>query len=316
MAHSQAHSRCLERAGKLADVSAGPDLTGLLQAWSRGDRDALATLAPLVQRELREMARRILAGERRDGRWRPTELVQESYLRLLDWRNVRWQSRAHFFTTTARMMRRVLVDVARARRAAKRGKGIDAVSLDAVEVPAPDRGVDMIALEDALERLAALNERASRVIELRFFGGFTVEETAEALGISVRTVINDWNTARAWLQLVLAGGPHQTAIRSLPAATAMKPEGWDTVSLWLNAWLAADASERERLRIRLTVDRPDLVAEVEALAAASQRQTGFLETPALVLAATELAQEDDRLSEGSMLGPYRVDAFLARGGLR
>ena len=109
-----------------------PDLTGLLKAWSSGDRDALAALAPLVQQELREMARRILADERRDGRWRPTELVQESYLRLLDWRAVHWQNRAHFFATAARMMRRVLVDAARARRAAKRGDGVDAVPLDGI----------------------------------------------------------------------------------------------------------------------------------------------------------------------------------------
>lgn len=188
-------------------MSAAPDLTGLLQAWSRGDRDALALLAPLVQHELREMARRILANERRDGRWQPTELVQESYLRLLDWRKVHWQNRAHFFTTTARVMRRVLVDAARTRRAVKRGEGIDAVPIDLVDVPAPGRCVDVIALEEALGRLASLNERAERVVELRFFGGFTVEETAEALGISVRTVINDWNTARAWLRLELAGGP-------------------------------------------------------------------------------------------------------------
>ena len=195
-------------------MSTGHDLTGLLQAWSRGDPEALAVLAPLVQQELREMARRLLAAERRDGRWRPTELVQESYLRLLDWRNVQWQNRTHFFTTTARMMRRVLVDAARARRAVKRGQGIDAVPLDAIDVPAPNPGVDVIALEEVLDRLAALNERASHVIELRFFGGFTVEETAEALGISVRTVINDWNTARAWLRLELAGG----------ASTARDPE--------------------------------------------------------------------------------------------
>ena len=183
------------------------DLTGLLQAWSRGDRDALATLAALVQHELREMARRILAAERRDGRWQPTELVQESYLRLLDWRKVQWQNRAHFFTTTARMMRRVLVDAARARRAVKRGEGIDAMPIDQVDVPAPANRVEVIAIEEALTRLAALNDRAAQVVELRFFGGFTVEETAEALGISVRTVINDWNTARAWLRLELAGGP-------------------------------------------------------------------------------------------------------------
>lgn len=176
-----------------------PDLTGLLQAWSGGDSDALAALATVVHQELREIARRMLANERRDGCWRPTELVQESYLRLLDWRAVQWQNRAHFFATVARMMRRVLVDAARARRAIKRGHGIDPVPLDGIDVAASAPNVDLIALEAALECLAAVNERASRVIELRFFGGFSVEETAEALGVSVRTVINDWNTARAWL---------------------------------------------------------------------------------------------------------------------
>ena len=186
------------------NVRTEPELTGLLQAWSRGDADALAVLAPLVQQELREMARRILADERRDGRWRPTELVQESYLRLLDWRAVHWQNRAHFFAAAARMMRRVLVDAARARRAIKRGGGIAAVPLDDVEVPAAAPPVDVVALEEALEALARVNARASQIVELRFFGGFSVEETAEALGVSVRTVINDWNTARAWLYRALA----------------------------------------------------------------------------------------------------------------
>ena len=175
------------------------DLTGLLQAWSEGDADALALLVPLVHQELRESARRILLEERRDGRWRPTELVQESYLRLLDWRAVRWQNRSHFFATTARMMRRVLVDAARARRRIKRGEGVDPVPLDEIDVAESARPVDLIALEDALAQLAAVNTRASQVVELRFFGGFTVEETAETLGVSVRTVINDWNAARAWL---------------------------------------------------------------------------------------------------------------------
>jgi RNA polymerase sigma-70 factor, ECF subfamily len=180
-------------------VTKQADLTGLLQAWSEGDHDALAVLAPLVHQELRGLARRILAEERRDGRWRPTELIQESYLRLLDWRAVRWQNRAHFFATTARMMRRVLVDAARARRRVKRGEGIDPIPLDGIDIAASARHADLLALEDALKALADVNARASHVVELRFFGGFTVEETAEALGVSVRTVVNDWNAARAWL---------------------------------------------------------------------------------------------------------------------
>jgi RNA polymerase sigma-70 factor, ECF subfamily len=180
------------------------DVTGLLQAWSGGDAEALDQLAPLVQRELREMARRMLSSERQAVGWQPTDLVQESYVRLLDWHVVHWQNRAHFFATTARMMRRVLVDAARARQAAKRGQGVEGLSLEAVEVAAPAPGVDVVALNDALAELATLDPRPSHVVELRFFGGFSVEETAETLGVSVRTVINDWNTARAWLHHALA----------------------------------------------------------------------------------------------------------------
>ena len=180
------------------------DLTGLLQAWSRGEAEALEQLAPLVHRELRDIARRMLSGERQVEGWQPTDLVQESYVRLLDWRVVRWQNRAHFFATTATMMRRVLVDAARARRAAKRGRGVEASSLEGLDIAAPEPLVDVLALEDALAALAAVDPRPSQVVELRFFGGFTVEETAEALGVSVRTVINDWNTARAWLRHELA----------------------------------------------------------------------------------------------------------------
>lgn len=175
------------------------DLTGLLQAWTRGDAEAFERLAPLVHRELRATARRLLAGERHADSWQPSDLLQESYVRLLDWRAVHWQSRAHFFSTTARMMRRVLVDAARTRRASKRGQDVAAASLDGLDVAAPEPLVDVLALEDALTALSVVYPRPSHVVELRFFGGFTVEETAEALGVSVRTVINDWNTARAWL---------------------------------------------------------------------------------------------------------------------
>jgi RNA polymerase sigma factor (TIGR02999 family) len=187
-------------------VDKDPDLTGLLQAWSKGDPDALAVLATVVHQDLRDIARRILADERRDGRWRPTELVQESYLRLLDWRAVQWQNRAHFFGTVARMMRRVLVDAARARRAVKRGAGAQPVPIHEIDVPATAPNVDILAVEEALEELAKVNPRACQVVELRFFGGFSNEEAAEALEVSVRTVINDWNTARAWLYRALSDG--------------------------------------------------------------------------------------------------------------
>lgn len=179
-------------------------MTGLLQAWSDGDPAALDSLAPLVHRELRQMARQLLSGERQAAGWQPTDLVQESYVRLLDWHAIHWQSRAHFFGTTARIMRRVLVDAARARHAAKRGAGAEALSVEAADVAAPMPTVDVVALNDALAELATLDARPSQVVELRFFGGFSIEETAETLGVSVRTVSNDWNTARAWLRHALA----------------------------------------------------------------------------------------------------------------
>jgi RNA polymerase sigma factor (TIGR02999 family) len=178
-------------------VKPDADLTELLQSWSHGEPQALERLAPLVQSRLREMARRLLAQERLAGDWQPTDLVHELYLRLLDWRVIRWQNRGQFFSTTARLMRRVLVDMARARRAAKRGLGLKPVTLDTGIVVEPP--VDVIAVDEALEALSAIEPRPSQVVELRFFGGFTVEETAEPLGVSARTVINDWNTARAWL---------------------------------------------------------------------------------------------------------------------
>src|SRR5678815_182099 len=144
--------------GRLSVMTNGAaDLTGLLQAWSRGDAEALEQLAPLVHLELRGVARRMLSRERQADGWQPTDLVQESYIRLLDWRVVRWENRAHFFATTARMMRRVLVDAARERRAAKRGHDPSAVPLDGVDLAATSPRLDIVALEDALNELTALD---------------------------------------------------------------------------------------------------------------------------------------------------------------
>jgi RNA polymerase sigma factor (TIGR02999 family) len=186
-------------------MAGGVDITGLLQAWGRGDPEALDALAPVVHHELRQLARRILAGERTGRDWQPTELVNESYLRLLGWRDVAWQSRRQFYAAVARMMRRVLVDVARARGSLKRGGGAIVVPMEGVDPAAPDAGPDLVALEEALVDLAAFAPRPGQVVELRYFGGFSVEETAQVLDVSVRTVINDWNTARAWLHRRLAG---------------------------------------------------------------------------------------------------------------
>ena len=182
------------------------EVTALLERWSAGDRAALDELMPIVWGELRRIARRRLARERAGHTLQTTALVNEAYLRLVDQDRVRWQNRAHFFGVAARMMRRILVDHARARAASKRGSGVVAVPLEQARPPAPVSGVDVLGLDAALLRLSALDPRQGQVVELRFFGGLTVEEVAEVLGIAPITVKRDWRMARAWLFAELAGG--------------------------------------------------------------------------------------------------------------
>ena len=191
--------------------SANGDVTGLLHGWSDGDEHAFERLIPLVYDELHRMALRYLAGERKNATLQPTALVNEVCLRLLGWDQARWQNRGHFFGVSAQMMRRVLVDIARRRRAEIRG-GADAVRvpLDDIDLPACEPDDDLVAIDDALERLAGEDPRKARVVELRFFGGLTVEETAKALEVSPRTVHKDWVFARAWLYRALtAGASHE-----------------------------------------------------------------------------------------------------------
>jgi RNA polymerase sigma factor (TIGR02999 family) len=172
----------------------------LLVAWSGGDREALDMLTPLVEQELHHIAARYMAGERAPHVLQPTALVNEAFLRLVDWKTVRWQNRAHFFGVAAHLMRRILVDFARTRQRAKRGGGGMTVTLsDADAVPSAPRDADLEALDDALQTLERLDPRQSRVVELRFFGGLSLEETAHVLDVSVGTVRRDWSLARAWL---------------------------------------------------------------------------------------------------------------------
>ena len=175
-------------------------VTQLLVEWSHGDQNALERLTPLVYGELRRLARRHLSRERSDHTLQSTALVHEAYLRLVDQRSVQWQNRAHFFGVAAQLIRRILIDHARARQAGKRGAGACLLSLDeALDSPAEGRSLDIVALDDALEQLAKIDPRQSRIVELRFFAGLTVQETAEVLNISTPTVNREWNAAKAWL---------------------------------------------------------------------------------------------------------------------
>ena len=179
-------------------------ITQLLLAWSEGDQAALEQLAPLVERELHRLAQRYLVGERRGHSLQATELVNEAYLRLIDWQAVRWQNRAHFFAMAAQMMRRILVDHARRRRFQKRGGGALQVSLTEAENNARQPSADLLALDDALSSLARFDARKSQIVELKFFGGLQEEAIAEVMKISLRTVQREWNLARAWLYQELA----------------------------------------------------------------------------------------------------------------
>jgi RNA polymerase sigma-70 factor, ECF subfamily len=176
-----------------------PQITELLLAWSDGDEQALDRLLPLVHDELHRLAHRYMAGERPDHPLQTTALVNEAYLRLVDSSRVRWQNRAHFFAVSAVLMRRILVDVARARQKQKRGGDAVRVTFDDALAISHEPNPALIALDDALKALAAIDARKSKVVELRFFGGLSVDETAEVLKVASVTVMRDWAMAKAWL---------------------------------------------------------------------------------------------------------------------
>jgi RNA polymerase sigma-70 factor (ECF subfamily) len=180
------------------------DITQLLQAWSAGDEQALDKLMPLVYRELRRLAQRYMRHERPGHTLQTTALVNEAYLRLVDAGKVNFQNRAHFFAVSAQVMRRILVEFARRQGSLKRGGEVQRVSLEESLVVYGERGADLVALDDALKALAALDARRSRVVELRFFGGLSVEETAAVLQVSPETVMHDWKLAKAWLRRAMS----------------------------------------------------------------------------------------------------------------
>ncbi|HLX07049.1 MAG TPA: sigma-70 family RNA polymerase sigma factor [Thermoanaerobaculia bacterium] len=199
--------------------SAARDVTQLLRRWQQGDQAAAEELLPLIYGELRKIARRHLRGERDGHTLEATALVHEVYLRLSGGAELHWNDRVHFYAVAAQMMRRVLVDHARSRDALKRGGSVVKISLDEARDPAVESGPDVVALDDALRSLEALDPRKSRIVELRFFGGLTLEETAAVLGISVPTVVKETRLARAWLHSqIVAGIPGQPGVQGHPGA--------------------------------------------------------------------------------------------------
>ena len=179
--------------------SSQPDVTALLCRWSAGDESAPEELMPLVYQELRNLARRHLQRERGDHTLQPTALVHEAYLRMVDQSRVQWQNRAQFFGIAAQLMRRILVDHARAHVAAKRGGQAERISLEDVQISPEARAAELVELDAALTELAVVDNRKSRIVELRFFGGLSIDETAEVMGVNSATVRRDWTVAKTWL---------------------------------------------------------------------------------------------------------------------
>jgi RNA polymerase sigma-70 factor (ECF subfamily) len=186
------------------DEAAATEISTLLRAWSGGDHGALDRLTPIVYEELHRLARRYMRRERPGHSLQTTALVHEAYVRLVDYERMQWQDRAHFFAVSAQVMRRILVEHAR-RRNLKRGRGVERVSLEEAAVVGGDRSTDLVALDDAMNALARVDTRKMQVVEMRFFGGLSVEETAEVLKVSTVTVKRDWSTAKLWLYRELAG---------------------------------------------------------------------------------------------------------------
>ena len=191
-------------AKKEAQAPHDGEVSGLLQAWSRGDQEALKKLTPIVYKELHRLARNYMRGEKSGHSLQATALVNEAYIRLTDYKRMRWENRAHFFAVSAQLMRRILVEHAR-RRNLKRGGGIPHVALDEGAVLGGERASDLVALDDAMNPLSRFDPRKVQVVEMRFFGGLSVAETAEVLKISEITVMRDWSTAKTWLYRELTG---------------------------------------------------------------------------------------------------------------
>jgi len=185
-------------------VPSSHQVTLMLQAWSEGDQTALEKLAPVVEGELRRLARHYLAQERPGHTLQTTALINEAWLRLIDWKQVRWQNRAHFFGVSARLMRYILVGFARARKLQKRGGTARRVSLEEAATVSADRSDDLLAVEDALQALAKYDARKCQIVELRFFGGLSVEEAAEVMKLAPITIMREWKKAKAWLYRELA----------------------------------------------------------------------------------------------------------------
>ena len=278
------------------------DVTALLVAWTNGDEAARDRLFEAVYDELRRLARGRLRRERPDLSLAPTVLVHEAYLKLIDQRRVQWQNRSHFYSIAGHVMRRILVDHARARAAAKRGDHAR-IPLDDVDVGIAPRDVDVLALDAALDKLASVDRRQSALVELRFFAGLTVEEAAAALDVAPITVKRDWALARAWL------------FRELQGQRLMRvSSSWERIRALFHAALEQPADARAAFLSSACEGDESLRREVESLLGAHRASDGFLESPAVDLDADGVAARS-QLEAGDRFGNFEVIGSLGAGGM-
>ena len=286
-------------------MPADADITQLLVAWSNGDAEAFDRLEPAVHHELHRLASRYMAGERPGHVLQTTALLNEAYMRLVDWKDVRWQNRAHFFGLAATMMRRILVDAARTSGRAKRGAGAVHVSLsEAADVPATNN-LDLLALDDALTALDRLNPRHSRVVELRFFAGLSFEEKAHVLGVSAR-----YRSTR------LEPGAGMAVSRAESDQGTVTPEQYERAGGYFHAALAVPVEHRSAFLVSACAGEDELRQEVESLLAAHDGAGLFIERPTMEAGPAAFISAHGRTIEPpNRIGRYEIIALIGRGGM-
>ena len=294
------------------DTPGSQDVTELLAAWGGGDRTALERLVPLVYAELKRIARRHLFREVDGHILQTTALVHEAYLKMVSGPTAKWQDRAHFFAVSSQQMRRILVDAARSRLRKKRGGDAPVISLDDAPTLSFSRAAEFVALDDALNELATLEPRRSRVVEMRYFGGMSMEETAAVLNLSPASVLRDWNAAKAWLYTEL----NRTGPAGDSGTGSMNAERYGQIDALAEAALKLEGSQRADFVQRACGSDQELLEQVNALLRGYDSAGDFLEEPALKAWARDIAKATPEASlAGKQLGRYLVKSRLGAGGI-
>ncbi len=296
-------------------MSQSQEITDLLIDWNSGDKSAIDKLMPLVEGELRRIAARFMRRENDNHTLQTTALVNEAYLKLIDQKQTSWQNRAHFFALSAQLMRRVLLDHARKQHRAKRGGDAIYVDLAEVALVAPAVNEEIIALDEALNKLAAFDEVKSQIVEMRHFGGLTVEEVAEVLKISPVTVMRHWSLAKSWLQRELRGLDNDSVFGSFVAYVNMNPLFWEKIEEIYHSALEVGEEKRADYLEKLCADDTELYSEVESLLAEAEQEDSFLSSSILSAGLAAINEKQEIIKAGRQIGRYKIKLLIERGGM-